>query len=244
MDTFKKKHYLDICDIQLWQLRRPENSITLSNTNNIVDALSDTTTLMTNSNDRAEKIAQLNWEELQLAVNACTACPLYKTRTKSVFGVGSKTADLVIVGEAPGANEDQQGEPFVGRAGQLLNAMLQAIGLQRDQIYIANILKSRPPNNRDPKPEEVAACTPFLLRQLTLLQPKLILAVGRIAAHYLLDTNTAMASLRGREFNYGATATPLLVTYHPAYLLRSPREKVKAWQDMQLVAKKLTVLKN
>lgn len=244
MKSFAKKYYLDICDIQLWQSKISENKTEQLVNADINNKLSEVNSTITHPDNRSKVIAELKWDELEFAVNNCTACPLHSTRTKPVFGVGSKTADLIIIGEAPGANEDQQGEPFVGRAGQLLNAMLQAIGLKREQIYIANILKSRPPNNRDPKPEEVAACTPFLLRQLVLLQPKLILAVGRIAAHYLLSTNTAMANLRGQEFAYGDNAVPLLVTYHPAYLLRSPREKAKAWQDLQLVAKKLKTLKN
>jgi uracil-DNA glycosylase family 4 len=187
----------------------------------------------------ATAIAHMNWEELETAVKNCTACPLYKTRTKPVFGVGNRKADLLIVGEAPGANEDRQGEPFVGRAGKLLNSMLQAIGLSRENIYIANVLKSRPPNNRDPSLEEVAACTPFLQRQIVLLQPKLILAVGRVAAHYLLGTDEPMGNLRSREFTYGVLNVPLIITYHPAYLLRAPREKRKAWDDLRRVTQLL-----
>jgi DNA polymerase len=178
-------------------------------------------------------IAEMDWAALAEAVKHCQRCPLYATRTQAVFGVGDQNADLLIIGEAPGANEDKQGEPFVGRAGQLLNAMLQSIDLNRSTVYIANILKSRPPQNRDPRPEEVAACTPYLLRQITLIQPKVLLALGRIAAQYLLSTTTPMSRLRGQLFDYGPLQTPLLVTYHPAYLLRSPREKRKVWQDMQ-----------
>ncbi len=188
---------------------------------------------------REDRIATLNWEELREAAVHCRACSLYKTRTNPVFGVGNPDANLLVIGEAPGANEDKQGEPFVGRGGQLLTNMLLSIGLKREDIYIANILKSRPPNNRDPAPEEVKACTPFLLRQISLIKPKLILAVGRIAAHFLLVSNASMANLRGNLFYYGVDKIPLLVTYHPAYLLRSPREKRKAWQDMQCVKKQL-----
>ncbi len=180
-------------------------------------------------------VEQLNWEELQARVAKCTLCDLYKTRTQTVFGVGNKQADLLIVGEAPGANEDKQGEPFVGRAGRLLNSMIQAIGLSRAEVYIANVVKSRPPNNRDPTPEEVAACLPYLHRQIALLQPKAILLLGRIAAHHLLGTNLPMGQLRGQEFYFGENKTPLVVTYHPAYLLRAPREKRKAWTDLQQV---------
>lgn len=165
-------------------------------------------------------------------VAACTACSLHQTRTQTVFGVGNENADLMIVGEAPGFHEDQQGEPFVGRAGQLLTAMIKAIGFTRQDIYIANILKCRPPNNRDPSPEEVATCTPFLQQQIKLVQPKLLLAVGRIAAHYLLNTKSSLESLRGRLHAYGEAQTPLIVTYHPAYLLRNPADKKKAFVDL------------
>lgn len=223
----KRQEYLRLLDVQTWLPRQQ---------NNIVSKTSDRT--------RDERNDQIAWDALQDAVTKCKACDLYKTRTHPVFGVGNRQADLLVVGEAPGANEDKQGEPFVGRGGQLLTSMLQAIGLPREEIYIANILKSRPPNNRDPLPEEVTACTPYLLRQIALIKPKLILAVGRIAARYLLNTNEAMTVLRGREFKYGITQVPLLVTYHPAYLLRSPREKGKAWQDMKLVAQLLSRVKN
>jgi uracil-DNA glycosylase family 4 len=181
----------------------------------------------------------LDWDGLKQAVAACTACGLHGSRTQTVFGVGNREADLMIVGEAPGFYEDQQGEPFVGRAGQLLTAMLAAIKLPRQQVYIANILKCRPPNNRDPQPEEVSLCTPFLNRQIELIQPKLILAVGRIAAHYLLNKKTALTQLRGQIYRYGKNETPLIVTYHPAYLLRNPRDKAQAWQDWLLAKAQL-----
>lgn len=177
------------------------------------------------------------WQQLEQHIETCTACPLYETRTHAVIGTGNRQADLLIIGEAPGAQEDMQGKPFVGPAGQLLTKMLQAIKLERDDVYITNILKSRPPNNRDPKPEEVSACTPFLLKQIELIQPKVILALGRIAAHYLLNCDTAMSELRGKIFKYGPQQTRLIVTYHPAYLLRAPEEKRKAWEDLQLLQK-------
>jgi len=177
-----------------------------------------------------------DWETLQKTVASCTACGLEKSRTQTVFGVGNRNAKLMIIGEAPGFNEDQQGEPFVGRAGQLLNSMLESIGLNRSEVYIANILKCRPPNNRDPQPEEVAQCTPFLAKQIALIQPTLLLALGRIAAHYLLDTKTSLGQLRGQTHSYGQLNTPLIITYHPAYLLRSPQDKRKAFQDLQRVA--------
>ena len=154
-----------------------------------------------------------------------------------MFGVGDRNADLMIVGEAPGADEDRQGEPFVGRAGQLLNAMLLAIGLKREQVFIANILKCRPPNNRDPRPEEALRCEPYLKRQLALIKPKVILCVGRVAAQNLLKSDETVGRMRGRQFDLDGT--PVLVTYHPAYLLRSPDQKGKAWQDLQAVVKLL-----
>lgn len=179
------------------------------------------------------------WQALQTAVTQCTACGLDKTRTQTVFGVGNRQAKLMIIGEAPGFNEDKQGEPFVGRAGQLLNAMLESIGFDRSSVYIANILKCRPPNNRDPLPEEVNLCTPFLAKQIALIRPTLLLAVGRIAAHFLLDTKTPLGQLRGKVHTYGQLQTPLIITYHPAYLLRSPRDKGKAFQDLQIVQRLL-----
>jgi DNA polymerase len=174
-----------------------------------------------------------SWEALAAEVAPCTRCELASCRTQTVFGVGDRNANWLIVGEAPGAEEDRQGEPFVGRAGQLLNAMLLGIGLKREQVYIANVLKCRPPNNRDPKPEEVAQCLPYLERQIALLQPRIMLAVGRIAAQNLLATDTPIGKLRGRLHAFGAAKVPLVVTYHPAYLLRSPTEKRKAWEDLK-----------
>ena len=174
------------------------------------------------------------WQALLDEVRRCTRCPLHATRTQGVLGVGPKRADWMVIGEAPGAEEDRRGEPFVGVAGQLLDAMLRAIGLDRKtNVYIANILKSRPPNNRDPKPEEVAACLPYLERQIALLQPKIMLAVGRIAAQNLLATDAPLGRLRGRVHHFGERQTPLVVTYHPAYLLRTPADKRKAWEDLK-----------
>jgi uracil-DNA glycosylase family 4 len=171
------------------------------------------------------------WVELQAEVVACTACPLHQSRSQTVFGVGDRNAAWMVIGEAPGEQEDLQGEPFVGRAGLLLNEMLRAIGLQRQQVYIANILKCRPPKNRDPQPEESAACESFLKRQLALIRPKIILAVGRVAAQNLLKTATPIGKLRGAVHDY--QGIPMVVTYHPAYLLRSPLEKRRAWDDLR-----------
>jgi DNA polymerase len=172
------------------------------------------------------------WEALRTQVATCTRCPLHQTRTQGVFGVGPERVDWLVIGEAPGAEEDRRGEPFVGAAGQLLDAMLRAIGLDRkSNVYIANVLKCRPPGNRDPKPEEVAACLPYLQAQIELLRPKLLLAVGRIAAQSLLATAAPLGRLRGQVHRFGDT--PLIVTYHPAYLLRTPAEKRKAWEDLK-----------
>jgi DNA polymerase len=180
------------------------------------------------------------WDELAAQVRACTRCGLHAGRTQTVFGVGRRDAELFVIGEAPGADEDRQGEPFVGRAGQLLNAMLRAIGLPRSEVYIANILKCRPPSNRDPEPSESAACTPYLSRQIELVQPRVLLAVGRISAQWLLQTDTPIGRLRGRVLRYGERNTPLVVTYHPAYLLRTPLAKATAWTDLCLVKELLS----
>ena len=178
--------------------------------------------------------AALGWEALAAAVHGCRRCELCESRTQAVFGVGDRQARLMIVGEAPGAEEDCQGEPFVGRAGRLLNAMLRAVGLDRERVFIANILKCRPPGNRDPQPAEVAQCMPYLRRQIELISPALILCVGRIAAQNLLATDTPIGRLRG-SLHRLETGVPVIVTYHPAYLLRSPGEKRKAWEDLKLV---------
>jgi DNA polymerase len=181
----------------------------------------------------ADDLAVLGWDDLAARVRGCTLCPLHATRTQAVFGVGNRAARWMVIGEAPGAEEDRQGEPFVGRAGQLLNSMLKAIGLAREQVFIANILKSRPPNNRDPRPEEVRACIPYLYRQIELVNPTLLLCVGRIAAQTLLETTEPIGKLRGVVHRIAGNR-PMLVTYHPAYLLRSPGEKRKAWADLVL----------
>ena len=181
--------------------------------------------------ERAERIAQMDWPELKSAVDACTACGLRKTCRQTVFGVGDEQADWLLVGEAPGAEEDERGEPFVGQAGRLLDGMLAAIDLKRaENVYISNVLKCRPPGNRNPAPLEVALCSPHLIRQVELVKPRLILAMGRFACQTLLNTEASIASLRGRLHRY--QGVPLIVTYHPAYLLRSPHDKAKAWEDL------------
>jgi len=183
------------------------------------------------ADDRAGRIARMDWAELKASVAACTACGLRKTCSQTVFGVGDERGDWLLVGEAPGAEEDARGEPFVGQAGKLLDGMLAGIDLKRgEDVYIANVLKCRPPGNRNPEPLEVARCAPFLARQVELLQPRLILAMGRFACQTLLDTDASIASLRGRLHRY--QGVPLIVTYHPAYLLRSLPDKAKAWEDL------------
>lgn len=171
--------------------------------------------------------------DLNAQICTCTKCPLGHTRTKFVFGVGNPHATLMLIGEAPGADEDAQGEPFVGRAGQLLNKILEAIKFKREDVYICNILKCRPPNNRTPQPEEVDHCIPYLQKQIALIQPKVILCLGLTAAQNLLGTTENLGKLRGRQLTY--EGTPLMVTYHPAALLRNPHWKRPAWEDVQSV---------
>ncbi len=184
---------------------------------------------------REARIAKMDWPALKAAVPACTACALHKSRTQTVVGVGDENADWLLVGEAPGAEEDQRGEPFVGQAGRLLDAMLEAINLARGtNVYIANVLKCRPPGNRNPEPGEVGQCAPHLQRQVALIKPRLIVAMGRFAVQTLLATDASIASLRGRLHVYHGV--PLIVTYHPAYLLRTPADKSKAWQDLLFAA--------
>jgi DNA polymerase len=170
-------------------------------------------------------------------IGDCTRCRLHKGRTNLVFGVGNVNADLMFVGEGPGADEDAQGEPFVGRAGQLLNNMISAMGLKREEVYIANVVKCRPPGNRTPEKDECDTCSPFLMRQIDVIKPKVIVALGAVAAKNLLAVNDSMANLRGRWYEF--RDSKLLVTYHPAYLLRDPRQKKEAWKDLQMAMKYL-----
>jgi DNA polymerase len=186
-------------------------------------------------------VAGLGWGELRAAVAACRACRLCEGRTQTVFGIGHERAHWMVIGEAPGAQEDEQGEPFVGAAGQLLDAMLRALNLSRAadgdpaaRVYIANTLKCRPPGNRNPQPDEMAQCEPFLRRQIELVQPKLFLAMGRFAVQALLGSSEPIGKLRGRVHRY--QDRPLIVTYHPAYLLRNLTDKARAWEDLCLAA--------
>ncbi|HEY5602901.1 MAG TPA: uracil-DNA glycosylase [Gammaproteobacteria bacterium] len=234
----RQQHYLQAMGIQTWVRREATESVSPlvveSMPASSMPVAADTVSVAVENVavPVGDEVHHYNWDQLKNAVRQCVACDLHSTRNNTVFGVGNEQADWMIIGEAPGADEDRQGEPFVGRAGQLLNNMLLAIGLKREQVYIANILKCRPPNNRDPRPEEVVKCEKFLERQVALVNPKIILAVGRIAAHNLLKTESSLSQLRGRCFYYGPQKIPVVVTYHPAYLLRSPTEKRKAWQDL------------
>lgn len=195
------------------------------------------------SNDRRAAIMRMNWNELRASVAACKACPLHAKRNKTVFGVGDENADWLFVGEGPGADEDAQGEPFVGQAGKLLDNMLAAINLRRgSNVYIANVVKCRPPGNRNPEPEEALACEPYLHRQIELLQPRLIVALGKVAAVNLLAREASVASLRGKVHEY--RGIPLIVTYHPAYLLRSLHDKAKAWVDLCYAVEKMRDLQS
>ena len=181
--------------------------------------------------DRRAAIMRMGWPELKAAVAACRDCALHARRTNTVFGVGDENANWVFVGEGPGADEDALGDPFVGQAGKLLDSMLAAVRLKRgENVYICNVVKCRPPGNRNPDPEEMQKCEPFLQRQIELLQPRLIVALGRIAAQNLLARDASIASLRGRVHDYNGR--PLIVTYHPAYLLRNLADKAKAWEDL------------
>ncbi|MCF6156882.1 MAG: uracil-DNA glycosylase [Candidatus Brocadia sp.] len=172
-------------------------------------------------------------EKLKREMLVCHKCPLSKTRTNLVFGVGNPMANLMFVGEAPGRDEDLQGEPFVGRAGQLLTKIIEAIGLKRSDVYIANVLKCRPPGNRNPLPEEIVLCMPYLIEQIGIIQPKVLCALGTFAAQTLLNTKAPVGTLRGKFHDY--KGIPMMVTFHPAYLLRNPNDKVKVWEDMKRV---------
>lgn len=179
-----------------------------------------------------------NWETLRHSVLRCTQCRLHETRTQSVFGVGDAKARLMIVGEAPGAEEDRQGEPFVGRAGKMLDSMLRAINIEREQVFIANVIKCRPPQNRDPRADEVNACADYLTAQIAHVAPELILAVGRVAAQHLLGSTETLGKMRNAR-DLAAHGVPVIVTYHPAYLLRTPAQKGRAWEDLKRVREQL-----
>jgi DNA polymerase len=220
-DPARRAAYLGALGIDQWVPRRPLTPVAVAAVAAVAPA------------SASSPVTEDPWSALQACVRDCRRCGLHEGRTQAVFGAGSRAADWMVVGEAPGEEEDRQGEPFVGASGQLLTAMLAAIGLQRDSVFIANVLKCRPPGNRDPKPAEVAECLPHLEQQVAMVQPRLILAFGRVAAQNLLGTEATLGSLRGVVHRFGPLNTPVVVTYHPAYLLRSPGEKRKAWEDLK-----------
>ena len=178
---------------------------------------------------------ETKWVKLEKKVSNCKDCELHKTRTQTVSGCRNEQSDWLFIGEAPGKDEDLKGEPFVGRACRLLNEVIFSLGLKREEVYIANILKCRPPNNRDPSQDEIQSCTTYLQQQIKKISPKIIIAVGRVAAQHLLNTDLTMAKLRGTVHSYGSESIPLITIYHPAYLLRSPSQKYKVWSDLQVV---------
>jgi uracil-DNA glycosylase len=240
-----KQQYLKAMGVEVWKQKAPAASTVTAKTAPTVAAKTAPITeaivapvaaaVMTNNLvSEISPTAALSWEELEQRARACKLCALHATRTNVVFGVGNRQTEVMLVGEAPGANEDLQGEPFVGRAGMLLNAMLLSIGIERRDVYIANVLKCRPPNNRDPLPSETGACTPYLQQQIALIKPKVLIAVGRVAGQFLLKCDESMGRLRGKisQYRQGDLHIPLFVIYHPAYLLRSPSEKSKAYEDM------------
>ena len=242
--TSRQYHYLNALGIEVYRIRDTEDGGQNAEDGEQETGNSDVgkaasggeKSAVGSSGDRKidVEVDQGAWEALRTKVAGCRLCRLHEGRTQTVFGVGDVNADWMLIGEAPGAEEDRRGEPFVGRAGKLLDAMLQAVGFAREQVFIANILKCRPPNNRDPRPDEVAACSNYLEQQINTVKPKLILALGRVAAQNLLRSETPIGKMRGRRYHHGDPPVPVVVTYHPAYLLRSPREKKKSWQDLQL----------
>ena len=231
MDKELQQKYLNEIGIVVWQERNFGNLGNLDRSQiSPKDSINRKELLNKNNNQ--------DLLDLQEQVKTCKECALHQSRTQTVFGAGNTQSDWFIIGEAPGSEEDVKGEPFVGRAGQLLNSMLLAMGLPRNEIFIANILKCRPPNNRDPKTDEVDACRKYLKRQLELIKPKIILALGRIAAQNLLKSDIPIGKMRGNSYLYPNSNLPVVVTYHPAYLLRSPREKRKVWGDLKFAMQK------
>jgi uracil-DNA glycosylase len=225
LDNVLRLQYLEAMGIDVWLPRASVHSEQPLSSEVIND----------NTEPKTTASATDSWNIIQAEVANCTKCSLCATRTQTVFGSGNKQADWMLVGEAPGQHEDEQGQPFVGKAGLLLTEMLRAIGLSREEVFITNILKCRPPNNRDPHAEEVESCNNYLQRQQKLIRPKIILAIGRIAAQTLLKTDAPLASLRGKVHTFNNT--PVVVVYHPAYLLRSLSEKRKAWLDLTYAMK-------
>lgn len=232
MDSARRARYLQALGIDDWQRRGVPAPAAPSTLPASVAVAEPALAPLAN----AAVAAPADWDALQAAVASCRKCRLCETRTRTVFGVGPRGAPLMVVGEGPGADEDAQGEPFVGRAGRLLDEMLRAIGRsRRDNTFIANVVKCRPPGNREPAEDEAESCRPYLEQQLRLVRPKLIVALGRVAAQRLLATDTPIGKMRGQSYSWGPDATPLMVTYHPAYLLRNPGDKAKSWEDLKRI---------
>ncbi len=233
----RRRRLLDEMGVPVWRLRPHADATPVYQAE--TETQTETEAIPEPASRQAPESA-IDWTTLIQGIRDCDRCPLHATRNQAVPGVGDQDARLLIVGEAPGAEEDRRGEPFVGRAGKLLDAMLAAIGLARQQgVYITNVVKSRPPQNRDPNAGEIAACRPWLEAQISLIRPEVILAVGRVAAQSLTATTARMGELRGRWHSYGEPAIPLIATYHPAYLLRSPTAKAKAWEDLVALKRRL-----
>lgn len=235
MDESTRLHYLEVMGIESWHAKTPLEKNSPPIDTEYKQAFTAPTKLGTNTTERSD-----NWEQVTWEVSGCQKCELHKTRTQTVFGTGNPDADWFFIGEAPGENEDLQGKPFVGQAGLLLTDMIRALGLKREHVFISNILKCRPPNNRDPNINEITTCHDYLKRQQQLIKPKIMIAVGRIAAQKLLKTSEPLAKLRG--IVHKIDGIPLVVVYHPAYLLRSLSQKHAAWQDLQLALKTYQLL--
>ena len=232
----RQKECLALMDIDVWVRRNAPPPGPVNGVETGVGAPAPTPgklTMPVAAASPAKAIDEPAWHTLRAEIAACTKCALHKGRTQTVFSSGTPAADWLLIGEAPGQEEDRQGEPFVGRAGKLLNSMLAAMGLGRESVCIINIVKCRPPGNRDPKPEEALACEPYLKRQIELVRPKIILALGRVAAQNLLKVDTPIGRMRGQCHEYPDLRAPVVVTYHPAYLLRKPTEKRKSWEDLK-----------
>lgn len=237
----RRQHYLRAMGVDRWQRRRPGAKTSVLASAGESGARAPTPAAARSVDAAAGEgclsVASMPLAQLEATVADCRLCELHKGRNTTVFGTGAQDAACMIIGEAPGADEDACGEPFVGRAGRLLNAMLRAMGMTRESVYIANIVKCRPPKNRDPKPEEMIACAPYLRRQIAVVRPRIILAVGRVAAQHLAGSTSPIGRMRGQSYYYDnsddGTRIPIVVTYHPAYLLRSPIEKRKSWEDLR-----------
>ena len=239
MNEEKRLYYLDQMGVQAWT---PQSSVELvadeRNEAEQIDLVTDKAGVnkvskKISKKDTVPDISLCNLDELKLVISSCTQCELYRSRTQTVFGKGHPAAEWLIIGEAPGADEDKVGEPFVGKAGQLLTSMLRAMGLAREEVFIANVLKCRSPNNRDPQSNEINSCSSFLRKQIELIQPKIILVVGKIAAQSILTLELPIGKMRGQKYLYQDTGIPVVATYHPAYLLRSPQQKRNAWEDLK-----------